>query len=101
MRPTPGRTTTCGLTLAAVSCAAFGMVLAPTAGADDRTCTNTSANTTICSRPGGSTSINASPPPVVGPYRSCGFGVGMEYMCGGGVTFNVGGIFSGRRSSDS
>jgi hypothetical protein len=71
-------------------------VVAPTAGADDRTCTSTSANTTICSRPGGSTSISTSPPPVVGPYSSCGFGVGMEYMCGGGVSWNIGGIF-GRR----
>jgi hypothetical protein len=33
---------------------------------------------------------------VVGPYSSCGFGVGMDYMCGGGVTWNLGGIF-GRR----
>jgi hypothetical protein len=33
---------------------------------------------------------------VVGPYTSCGFGVGMEHMCGGGVTWNIGGIF-GRR----
>jgi hypothetical protein len=33
---------------------------------------------------------------VVGPYSSCGFGVGMEYMCNGGVTWNIGGIF-GRR----
>lgn len=80
----------------AVSFIALGMVTAPTAGADDRTCTNTSATTTICSRPGGSTSINTSPPPVVGPYSSCGFGVGLEYMCGGGVTWNIGGIF-GRR----
>ncbi|MGH3643064.1 MAG: hypothetical protein ACRDUX_29035, partial [Mycobacterium sp.] len=63
------------LTLAAMSFVALGIVGAPTAGADDRTCTNTSANTTICSRPGGSTSINTSPPPVVGPYSSCGFGV--------------------------
>jgi hypothetical protein len=79
--------------LAVLACSLFA---APHAGADDRTCTNTSANTTICSRPGGSTSINTSPPPVVGPYSSCGFGVGMEYMCGGGVTWNLGGIF-GRR----
>jgi hypothetical protein len=85
------------LTLAATSFVALGIVVAPTAGADDRTCTNTSANTTICSRPGGSTSINTSPPPVVGPYSSCGFGVGMDYMCGGGITWNLGGIFSNRR----
>ena len=86
------------LTLASMSFVALGIVVAPMAGADDRTCTNTSANTTICSRPGGSTSINTSPPPVVGPYSysSCGFGVGMDYMCGGGVTWNIGDIFSRR-----
>jgi hypothetical protein len=83
------------LPLVGMATVALGMAVAPTAGAD-RTCTNTSANTTICSRPGGSTSINTSPPPVVGPYSSCGFGVGMEYMCNGGVTWNLGGIF-GRR----
>lgn len=82
------------LTLLAMSFAALGIVVAPTAGADNRTCTNTSANTTVCSRPGGSTSISTSPPPVVGPYNSCGFGVGMGYMCSGGVTWNIGGIFS-------
>lgn len=82
--------------LAATSLAALGAFGVPTAGADDRTCTSTSANTTICSRPGGSTSINTSPPPVVGPYSSCGFGVGMDYMCNGGVTWNIGGVF-GRR----
>ena len=81
----------------AASAAALALSVAPTAGADDRSCTNTSANTTICSRPGGSTSINTSPPPVVGPYSSCGFGVGMEHMCNGGVTWNLGGIFSNRR----
>ena len=80
---------------AAVCLAALGIVLAPTANAD-RTCTNTSSNTTICSRPGGSTSINTSPPPV-GPYTDCGFGVGMDYMCGGGVTWNIGGVFRNRR----
>ena len=85
------------LAVAATSFVALGIVVAPTAGADDRTCTNTSTNTTICSRPGGSTSINTSPPPVVGPYSSCGFGVGMDYMCGGGITWNLGGIFSNRR----
>jgi len=84
------------LALAATSLAALGAFVMPTAGADDRTCTSTSANTTICSRPGGSTSINTSPPPVVGPYTSCGFGVGMEHMCGGGVTWNIGGIFNRR-----
>jgi hypothetical protein len=84
------------LTLIATSFVAFGVVIAPTAGADDRTCTNTSANTTICSRPGGSTALSTSPPPVVGPYSSCAFGVGMDYMCGGGITWNIGGIF-GRR----
>ncbi len=82
--------------LAVTSWVAVGMAFASTAGADDRTCTNTSANTTICSRPGGSTSINTSPPPVVGPYSSCGFGVGMDYLCGGGVTWNIGGIFNRR-----
>lgn len=87
---------TLAFTLAAMSFVASGIFGAPTASADDRTCTNTSANTTICSRPGGSTSINTSPPPVVGPYRSCGFGVGMDYMCGGGVTWNIGGIFNRR-----
>jgi hypothetical protein len=85
------------LTVAVMSVVALGVVVAPTAGADDRSCTNTSANTTICSRPGGSTSINTSPPPVVGPYSSCGFGIGMEHMCNGGVTWNLGGIFSNRR----
>jgi hypothetical protein len=85
------------LAAAALAFVAVGTVLAPTAMADDRSCTNTSANTTICSRPGGSTSINTSPPPVVGPYTSCGFGVGMEHMCNGGVTWNLGGIFSNRR----
>lgn len=80
----------------AVSLGMLGTAAVPTAGADDRTCTNTSANTTVCSRPGGSTAINTSPPPVVGPYTSCGFGVGMDYMCGGGVSWNIGGIF-GRR----
>ncbi|TPG29841.1 hypothetical protein [Mycolicibacterium hodleri] len=84
------------LTPLAMSFVALGIAVAPTAGADDRTCTNTSANTTICSRPGGSTSINTSPP-VVGPVNSCGFGVGMEYMCNGGVTWNIGGIFNNRR----
>jgi hypothetical protein len=79
--------------LAVLGC---GLLVAPHAGADDRTCTNTSANTTICSRPGGSTSISTSPPPVVGPYSSCGFGVGLDYMCGGGVTWNIGGIFNRR-----
>jgi hypothetical protein len=85
-----------GLPLFGLAALALGTVVAPTAGADDRTCTSTSANTTICSRPGGSTSINTSPPPVVGPYSSCGYGVGLEYMCGGGVSWNIGGIF-GRR----
>ncbi len=84
------------LPLVGMTTVAVGMVMAPPAGADDRTCTNTNATTTICSRPGGSTSINTSPPPVVGPYSSCGFGVGLEHMCGGGVTWNLGGIF-GRR----
>jgi hypothetical protein len=84
-----------GIPLAGVAIAALGIVVAPAVGADDRTCTNTSANTTICSRPGGSTAISSSPP-VVGPYSSCGYGVGMEYMCGGGVTWNIGGIFSRR-----
>lgn len=81
----------------ASSVGVLALLVAPTAGADDRSCTSTSANTTICSRPGGSTSINTSPPPVVGPYSSCGFGVGMEQMCNGGVTWNLGGIFSNRR----
>ena len=81
----------------AVSFVVLGTAMAPTAGADDRTCTNTSSNTTICSRPGGSTSINTSPQPVVGPYDSCGFDIGMEYMCNGGVTWNIGGIFDRRR----
>jgi len=49
------------IVLAAMSFVALGIAAAPTAGADDRSCTNTSANTTICSRPGGSTSINTSP----------------------------------------
>jgi hypothetical protein len=84
------------IVLAAMSLVALGVAAAPPAGADDRSCTNTSANTTICSRPGGSTSINTSPPPVVGPYSNCGFGVGMEHMCNSGVTWNIGGIF-GRR----
>ena len=82
--------------LVGLAALAFGLAGAPAAGADDRTCTNTSANTTICSRPGGSTSISTSPPPVVGPYSSCGYGDGMEYMCGSGITWNIGGIF-GRR----
>jgi hypothetical protein len=86
----------CALPIIGMAAVAAGLAIAPTAGADNRTCTNTSANTTICSRPGGSTSINTSPPPVVGPYSSCGFGVGMEYMCGGGITWNIGGI-RGRR----
>jgi hypothetical protein len=85
-----------GLPLIGLATLALGVAVAPQAAAD-RTCTNTSANTTICSRPGGSTSINTSPPPVVGPYTSCGFGTGMEYMCNGGVTWNIGGIFGGRR----
>jgi hypothetical protein len=85
------------LVLAAATFVSFGIVTAPTAGADDRTCTTTSANTTICSRPGGSTSINTSPQPVVGPYSACGYGTGSNSMCGGGVTWNVGGIFGGRR----
>ena len=80
-----------------IACLTMSIGYSATAGADDRSCTNTSANTTICSRPGGSTSINTSPPPVVGPANSCGFGVGMEYMCNGGVTWNIGGIFGGRR----
>jgi hypothetical protein len=84
------------LPLVGMATVALGMVIAPTAGADNRTCTNTSTNTTVCSRPGGSTSINTSPSPVVGPYSSCGFGVGLESMCNGGVTWNLGGIF-GRR----
>jgi hypothetical protein len=92
-----GKRTLQRLTVIALSSIALATVVAPPAGADDRTCTNTSANTTICSRPGGSTSINTSPPPVAGPYSSCGFGVGMDYMCGGGVTWNLGGIFSNRR----
>jgi hypothetical protein len=29
----------------------------------------------------------------VGPYNDCGYGVGMEYMCDGGVSWNIGGIF--------
>jgi hypothetical protein len=82
--------------LSGLAALSMGIVSAPSAGADDRTCTNTSANTTICSRPGGSTSINTSPAPVVGPYSACGFGVGLESMCGGGVSWNIGGIF-GRR----
>jgi len=41
------------LALAVVSLGMVGTVAIPTAGADDRTCTNTSANTTVCSRPGG------------------------------------------------
>ncbi len=83
--------------LAGLAISAFAVAVSPSAGADDRTCTNTAANTTICSRPGGSTSINTSPPPVVGPYSSCAFGVGMEYMCGGGgVSWNIGAIFSRR-----
>jgi hypothetical protein len=52
--------------LAATSWVAVGMAFASTAGADDRT------------------------------YSSCGFGVGMDYMCGGGVTWNIGGIFNRR-----
>ena len=43
--------------LVGLAALAFGLAGAPAAGADDRTCTNTLANTTICSRPGGSTSI--------------------------------------------
>ena len=65
------------------------------AAAPGQTCTN-NGGATICTRPGGSTSINASPPPVVGPYNDCGYGVGMEYMCDGGVSWNIGGIFRGR-----
>jgi hypothetical protein len=84
-----------GVTLAGTACVAITIGLPATAAAD-RSCTNTSANTTICSRPGGSTSINTSPPPVVGPATSCVYGVGMDYMCNGGVTWNIGGIF-GRR----
>ena len=82
--------------LVAATCVVLGTALAPTAGADDRSCTNTSANTTICSRPGGSTSINTSPPPV-GPYTSCGYGTSSNSVCGGGVTWNIGGIFNNRR----
>ena len=70
----------------------MGLAVAPTAAATGPTCTN-NGGATICTRPGGSTSINASPPPVVGPYNDCGYGVGMEYMCDGGVSWNIGGIF--------
>lgn len=97
MGTTPrGIGTVTGFALFALGLGMAGVVAAPTAGADDRSCTSTSANTTICSRPGGSTSINTSPAPVVGPAPSCGFGVGLDYMCGGGVTWNIGGIFNRR-----
>jgi len=81
------------LPLAGLVITLLAFLAAPTAGADDRTCTTTSGKTTVCSRPGGSTAITTAPP-VVGPYSSCGFGVGMEYMCDGGITWNMGGIFS-------
>ena len=82
------------LPAASAAVAALGIVVAPLAGADDRTCTS-SGSSTVCTRPGGSTAITATPP-VVGPYNDCGFGLGMEYMCDGGVTWNIGGIFRNR-----
>ncbi len=75
-----------------VAVTALGLAVAPmAAAATGQTCTN-NGGATVCSRPGGSTSINATPQ-VVGPYNDCGYGVGMEYMCDGGVSWNIGGIF--------
>lgn len=78
--------------VAAMALAALGIAVAPQAtAAPGQTCTN-NGGATVCTRPGGSTSINATPP-VVGPYNDCGYGVGMEYMCDGGISWNIGGIF--------
>jgi hypothetical protein len=71
----------------------IGIVGAPIADAAPPQCTSTGANTTMCSRPGGSTAITTTPS-LTGPFNSCPYD--MDYMCNYGVTWNIGGIFSRR-----
>ena len=77
--------------LAATGIAALGLGLAPTGGVDT-TCTNPSSGTTICSRPGGSTSISTSPTQT-GPYLpyNCVYDYAMCSYGIPGITINVGG----------
>jgi hypothetical protein len=70
---------------------AIGILIAPTANAAPTQCRTPTAGTTICQRPGGSTSINSSPTQT-GPYLP--YDCYLDYLdplCDDGNSISIGG----------